>query len=198
MAGDEAKIRVRLDFGGADGDLERLYGKMGSPPTVSLGGAGGGLGFRGGVGTGFGIGAGMGLARGAFDAVFGERAREGWSGMAKPFGTLQDDFGRFLFGETGPTNRAGERATAQVKEQLGLAFGFGAANKNDVRSLWDTYMQIELPKARGEQAIQDLGRKFEAEAIGAAIADGRGGVLGDLVKAMAELTAVMKDARSHP
>lgn len=196
--GQEAKIRVRLDLGGARSDLAGLYKEMGNAPGVAAGGvpgiggggAGAGVGAPGAAGFGglgfgrlFGLGAGL-LGAGAL--LRGAGADAGAIGGALT-GGISETIRTALFGDLGAQARGGARAIDKVKEQLGLAIGLQAGTPEEAKRLagrfqgvFDTYNRITTAEERGKQGIDSQFKPQVAEQT-------LGGIIGRLTEAVDRL-----------
>lgn len=198
---EEAKIRVRLDTTGAKGDLADLYRQMANAPSVrtagALSGGGGGGAGGGGGGGGFSIG-GMAIGWGTALAGIGVGlfGRDTVRDAGSMLGALTHGPSRaiadFLFGTAPSAVQASDSAIEQVKKTMGFAVGMGAP-MGAAKSLYDSLMTYEEPKARGERMIEDaLGGK-SAAALADAMKRGEGGLVGEGLQLMKEFFEFVKN-----
>jgi len=199
----DAKIRVSLDTIEALKSLDALYRRMGQPPTVRVPGMtlppvspvapspampaapGGGGAVGGGIGAAGGIS--FGWLTGMISAAIGTLAvgrgtvRDAYATIGGLSQGISEGLRERLIGTASAAPRAGLRAQDQVIEQMALARGMGAASAEDARSLYQTLMQVEGPKARGESLLRgDLGEAISMDTIKALFA-GEAGLLGDIL-----------------
>ncbi len=191
---DEARIRVRLDTDGAHADLRALYQDLSNAPPVNVGARGGpaAVGIQGGGAGGAGGG---GFAFGRFAAAAGGALAFGRGIARDTFSTFQgitqgisETLREKLPGISGAAagTRGALRAQEQVMNALALGRGLGQVSQGEVRSLFDSLMQIEGPRALGESRIRsDLGTEVTENAGKLLFADAAGDI-GDILSFLKE------------
>lgn len=192
---EEAKIRVRLDTSGAKGDLAELYRQMANAPSVrTAGGYGaGGPGGHGGGGGGLGSIGGMAIGWGTAIAAAGVGlfGRDAIRDTGTMIGALtrgpSKAISDFLFGTAPSAVQASDSALEQVKKTMGFAVGMGAP-MGAAKSLYDSLMTYEEPKARGERMIDDALSGKSAGALADAMRKGEGGLMGEMFQAFLDFT----------
>ena len=149
MAGNEAKVRVKLDTRPAKADLRNLTrdaasvaGRVGSNVR---GAVGRGLGI---VGLGGGVGLGMAALRGSTSAGFGDI-------IGETLGPIGESISDFLLGDNPANARAAMTARRQAREAFKWEAGSNGGKISDAaRSLYGTIRAQEEVKERGRKVFR--------------------------------------------
>lgn len=185
---EEARIRVRLDKSGAEADLADLYRQMASAPSVRGGGGGGGAGgmtFGSVVGTIGAIGAVAGLGRSVIGA--------GTSVADAVTADFANRLATLFFGTATANISASRRAQQDTEQNFAMAVGLDPAGMGGeagkaAREYYRTMFQsVYGPEERGRKSIYDSLIGKSGDAWGEAVMEGKGGVVGEMAKKIAEI-----------